>query len=380
MEKSDFNARYNIGEHIRLARKSLGLRQTDLAKMAGLPASHLSDMERGVAIPTIPTLFKVAEALNRPLEYFFQEISDHSRSLGIVFHESSIGGRAVSEFVRLAKEKSQGAVDLHIFQQASLGSARDQVQSLSQGGIHLFIDEPLSFECFSPLCGTVFLPYFFSGRDHYYRFLESPLFESEIFQPLLNQGIRLLNPGARWEGGNFELLFSQEPIFVPGDLRGKKMRTYASETARSLRRALGAEPVTVEWENVYAAFEQGDIDVLLCPSSYFSVLKLHKIAKYATILRYGYTVNLNVAVSEKEYAKLRPSVQKALTDAVAAAGIYCSDLANRQTETDLEKLSKTRGIPVIQPDTSLWRTAFETAIQTVCQTMPGDLFTGIRQL
>ncbi|MCP4629136.1 MAG: helix-turn-helix domain-containing protein [bacterium] len=366
MTKNEITSRYNIGEHIKLARKSLGLRQLDLAKMARLPASHLSDIERSAAIPTIPTLHKIGEALKRPLEYFFQEITDHPRSLGMVFQETSIGGRGVSNFVKQVKEKSQGTVNLRIYQQASLGSARDQITSLSQGGIHLFIDEPHSFELYSNICGPVFLPYFFKDRSHYYRFVESSIFDNDIYRPLLNSSIRILNPQSRWEGGNFELLFSKKPIFTPEDLKGKKMRTYVSEAAMALRRTLGAEPVAVEWENVYEAFEKGDIDVLLCPSSYFNVLKLHKVAKHATILRYGYTVNLNVVMSEKEYAKLRPSVQQALVDAADTAGVYGSELANKQTEIDLENLSGKYGVPVIQPDDVLWRSAFKDAIAKVC--------------
>jgi len=366
MAKSEIDSRYKIGEHIKLARKSMRLRQSDLAKMAGLPASHLSEIERGASIPTIPTLNKIGDALNRPLEYFFQGIDDQPRSLGMVFHENSIGGRASSKFVELIKEKSGNSISLHIYQRASLGSARDQIKSLSQGGIHIFIDEPHSFEIFSKLCGPVFLPYFFNDRSHYYKFLESPVFKNEIYQPLLENGIRILNPLSHWEGGNFELLFSRYPVFTPEDLKGKKIRTYASKTAIALRKALGAEPVTVEWEDVCDSFKKGEIDILLCPSSYFSALKLHKVAKYATILRYGYTVNLNVAISEKEYTKLRPFAQNALLEAVETTGIYCSDLAKKRTEADLENLSTQYGIPVIKPDDALWRSAFKEAISQVC--------------
>ncbi len=382
MTKEGITSRYKIGEHIKLARKSLGLRQLDLAKMAGLPASHLSDIERAAAIPTIPTLHKIGEALNRPLEYFLQEMTDAPRYLGMVFHENSIGGRAVSKFVNLVKERSKSTINLNIYQQASLGSAQDQVTSLSRGGIHLFIDEPVSFELYAGICGPVFLPYFFNDRRHYYRFVESPIYEEQIYRPLLENGIRILNPQSHWEGGNFELLFSTEPVFVPDDLKGKKMRTYASNPAVTLRKALGAIPVTVEWENVYEAFEEGEIEVLLCPSSHFRVLKLHKVARYATVLRYGYTVNLNVAISEKEYSKLRPSDQQALVEAAEVAGVYCSEFANRQTEIDLESLSEKNGVPVIQPDDTLWRKSFRAAIKTVCDRgfLSAELYNTIQKL
>ncbi len=80
----------------------------------------------------------------------------------MIFHETSIGGRAAQKFVKLVKEKSKGALNLHVYHQAKLGSARGQITSLSQGGIHLFIDEPQGFEFYSKILrGLFFLPYFF---------------------------------------------------------------------------------------------------------------------------------------------------------------------------------------------------------------------------
>ena len=62
---------YLVGDRVREARKSLKLRQADLSSNTGISASHLSDIERGVLVPTIPTLQKIGQALDRPLEYFF---------------------------------------------------------------------------------------------------------------------------------------------------------------------------------------------------------------------------------------------------------------------------------------------------------------------
>ncbi|MCK5314959.1 MAG: helix-turn-helix transcriptional regulator [Anaerolineales bacterium] len=50
---------YGIGHRIREARKSMGLRQSDLSAATGFPTSHLSDIERGVITPTNPTLHKI---------------------------------------------------------------------------------------------------------------------------------------------------------------------------------------------------------------------------------------------------------------------------------------------------------------------------------
>lgn len=344
----------------------MGLRQTDLSDMTGLPASHLSDIERQVLTPTIPTLRTISQALKRPLEYFLQEDEGRPRSMGMVIHGTSIGGQAAAKFAQLVEGKTHGEVRLRIYQHAALGTAWEQLKGLAEGAIHLYIDEPLSFEVYAELCGPVFLPCFFRNREHYHRFLRSSIFEEHICQKLLDNGIRLLNPASNWECGSFELLFSTEPIFSPGDLVGRRMRSYASEAAIALRKALGAEPVVVEWERIYEAFEGGLIDTVLVPAAYFDSVGMHKLAKHATLLRYGYTLNLMVAASDRACRKLSPSIQRALTEAMEETGAYCTQLAAQQALIDLENLSEKHGVPVVHPPQGAWRDSFTTAIRQIC--------------
>jgi TRAP-type C4-dicarboxylate transport system substrate-binding protein len=370
---------FGIGQRIRAARKSMELRQSDLSEMTGLPASHLSDIERGILLPTVPTLRKIGQALNRPLGYFFEEEDARPRSLGMVIHGSSIGGQAAAHFAQVVEEKTEGCIKPRIYHHAALGTAREQVEGLAEGAIDIYIDEPLSFEGYAGLCGWVFLPYFFRDRDHYQRFLRSSLFEEHVYRKLLNSGIRLLNPASNWECGSFELLFSMQPIFHPVDLAGRKMRSYASDAAIALRRALGARPVVVEWQLAYQAFQEGLVDAFLTPAAYFYSLGMHEVARYATFLSYGYTLNLAVAMNEREYRKLPPDVQQILSEATHEAGTYCTRLANEQTVGDLERLSEEHGLPVIQPSQAEWRGAFESAIRGAWQG-PARLYEELQSL
>jgi len=344
----------------------MGLRQGDLSAMTGLPTSHLSDIERSAITPTIPTLRKIGEALNRPLEYFLQEDSVRPRSLGMVIHRTSIGGKAAGKFAELIEAKTSGDIKLRLYQYSALGTAQEQVEALIEGAIHTYIDEMLSLEPYAELCGPVFLPYFFRDREHYYRFLQSKIFEEHVLQKLLDAGIRLLNPVSNWECGSFEVLFSTDPIYTPQDLAGRKFRSYPSRAAVALRRALGAEPVVVEWAQAFEAFEQGLIDTFLVPAAYVLSSQMHKVAKYATLLNYGYTLNLTIAVSEREYLKLSPDLQRVLVESAQEAGEYCTLLANKETVIDLRQLSEEHGIPVIHSDPKAWQARFSAAIGEIC--------------
>lgn len=67
-----------IGEKLRHRRKTLRLRQRDLAELAGVTLRGLTDLENGRANPTINLLAKIAEVLG--LELQLREKSLHASS------------------------------------------------------------------------------------------------------------------------------------------------------------------------------------------------------------------------------------------------------------------------------------------------------------
>lgn len=371
-----------IGQRVRIARKAMNLRQSDLSQMAGLSASHLSGIERAAITPSIPTLHKIGDALGRPLVYFLQAAEDEPRSMGMVIHLTSIGGQGAARFAELVEQNTGGEFKVRIYHHSALGSAREQVIGLAEGAIGIYVDELLSFEHFAELCGPVCLPYFFRDKEHFHKFLQSSIFEEFIFRRLLDNGIRLLKPVSSWESGPFEMLLSATPAFAPQDLAGRKFRSYESEAAIALRRALGADPVVVEWAKAPQAFERGLIDTFLVPVSYLSSLRPQEFANYATMLDYGYTVNLTVAVGEREYARLSPDVQQALVEAAQGAGAYCSRLVEEEREITVQLLSNEQELPVIQPDPGAWRRSFTTAIRKICEEglLPIEIYEDLQSL
>jgi transcriptional regulator with XRE-family HTH domain len=67
-----------IGQKFRDRRKALRLRQRDLAELAGVTLRGLTDLERGLANPTLKQLVKIADVLG--LEFSLIERSWHASS------------------------------------------------------------------------------------------------------------------------------------------------------------------------------------------------------------------------------------------------------------------------------------------------------------
>lgn len=63
-----------IGPRIRRARLLAGMSQDDLARKADTSGGHMSQVERGLSMPRIKTLARIAAALNTPLAYLLNSV------------------------------------------------------------------------------------------------------------------------------------------------------------------------------------------------------------------------------------------------------------------------------------------------------------------
>jgi len=62
----------NVGDRLRELREERHLSMRALARMSGLSANALSTIERGKSMPSVSTLYKLAEAMGVPITCFFR--------------------------------------------------------------------------------------------------------------------------------------------------------------------------------------------------------------------------------------------------------------------------------------------------------------------
>ncbi len=65
----EMEARRNLGNSIRDARRTRGMTQTDLATAAAVQQAEISRIERGIGNPTVATLHRLAAALGRRVAF-----------------------------------------------------------------------------------------------------------------------------------------------------------------------------------------------------------------------------------------------------------------------------------------------------------------------
>lgn len=61
---------YNFGKRLQYYRKQAGLTQTELAEKIDKSIHHITQMERGISLPSLPLFLDICIALNIPADCF----------------------------------------------------------------------------------------------------------------------------------------------------------------------------------------------------------------------------------------------------------------------------------------------------------------------
>lgn len=92
----------DISKRIRDLRKSMKLTQSQFAEMVNLSEDSIGKIERGVSVPTIDTLSKIADGLKITL----------SELLGEKQHKAKSQNQVIEDFAKYLKTKSTDDVRL----------------------------------------------------------------------------------------------------------------------------------------------------------------------------------------------------------------------------------------------------------------------------
>lgn len=73
---TDKEVNAHVGERLRLARVTLGLRLTDVAERSGLDFQLISKYERAQVRIAVDTLVKLARVLKQPIAFFYEGLDE----------------------------------------------------------------------------------------------------------------------------------------------------------------------------------------------------------------------------------------------------------------------------------------------------------------
>jgi tripartite ATP-independent transporter DctP family solute receptor len=228
-------------------------------------------------------------------------------------------------FKKMVEERTDGAIEVQVFPASQIGSDVEAVEMMQSGAIQASLVPTAKMSVFDPSLQLIDLPFLFPNREITHKFLDSEIAD-DLFKPLENIGLKGL---AFWESG-FKQITANKEIRKPEDFKGLKFRVMESPLLIEQYKTLGANPVPIDFAEVYNALQQGVVDGQENPLVSITTMRFYEVQSYMMMTNHGYLAYAFL-FSKAFWDKLSPEHQEIISKAaLEAAQLERQEVANRE--------------------------------------------------
>ena len=224
---------------------------------------------------------------------------------------------ALRRFGDLLKERSGGSLTLEIIESSAFDSERDLIEALQMGGLDLIVITTSPLYGFTNDFIKYDLPYVFPDAETARAVLDGPVGERSL-KSSVQAGLVGL---AYYENGLRHISSSRDPVRLPEDVKGLRIRTMESRVHMATFRALGATPVPLGYNDLLKHIRADLIDLQENPVSVMYSGKIYEVQKYYSFTGHFY-LPAPVFVSYGAWRKLRPLERRLLAEAARETAAY----------------------------------------------------------
>jgi tripartite ATP-independent transporter DctP family solute receptor len=281
--------------------------------------------------------------------------------LGMTINEQDSFYVCATKFSELVEERTNGAYDIQLFPNSSLGDERTMLESMQMGTLDSGIITSGPFVNFVPEFGVLDLPFLFPDNASAYKVLDGEI-GKEILSKLEDHDLKGL---AYAERGFRNLTNSVRPVRTAEDIKDLKIRVMENEVYLSAFKAMDVNAVPMAWTEALTALQQGTIQGQENPVNVIHAYKMWDSQKHVTMTRHAYAAAV-ITFSEEVFNSLPADVQEIFVQAAQEAAEYERAWVAENEEAQIADL-KANGMELIEePDLE----SFRQAVQTVYDQYP----------
>ena len=230
--------------------------------------------------------------------------------------DTQIDTRVARYFAQLVEERSGGSVTVDVFPNDQLagGNATKGIEMIAQGSVDLAAYATCTLAVIDSQLPVATIPWSFDSYTEARQVIDSTG-GAYYAERLAAKGITYIGS---FHNGFRQLTNSKTIVDDPSDLKNLKIRVPGSEVYMGFFRALGADPTSMSWSEVFTAIQQGTIDGQENGASVTSTAKMDEIQKYMTIWNYSYENDLFIA-NTRIWESLDENTRQLLTECAIEA-------------------------------------------------------------
>lgn len=273
-------------------------------------------------------------------------------SVTLTFSTQSVPGDAHTEALNIFKKEveqlSDGQITVEVYHSGQLFSQEGEQTAVRRGTVDIVYTSPPWLSEFIPYMSMFAAAYTFNGYDHMRMVYDGDIGRM-LFEDVVDElGIRPLSAfylGTR----QLNLVESVGPVRTPQDMRGVKLRVPGSPSWIAMGKALGGNPTTMAFTEVYLGLRTGAIEGQDNPLPTDKNAGFYEVTKYI-VLTDHVVDTVWPTINEKKWQSLTPKQKEWVLQAMEAAKEYV-DKTNLANEAELVEFFRNAGLTVIEdPD------------------------------
>jgi TRAP-type transport system periplasmic protein len=273
------------------------------------------------AAVALPQLAQAQDIKERKLKFTFSVAKD------------SPLGQGAYKFADLVSQKSGGKIKVDVFPAGVLGGAPQDLAGLRGGTIDF---STMATGLLSGIDKTFMIfdfPFLFNNTQEAVALVDGPV-GARMMGNLSQHGLVGLG---MWELGFRNMTNSRRPIVKADDMEGLKMRVFTSPIYIDLMKSLGANPVPLNFPELYGALESKAVDGQENPLAIIETSKFPEVQKYLSLTRHIYTA-MPMLMSKKTWDSMSETERKIIVDSEKEARAVQRKISQDEEAKVLEKL------------------------------------------
>ncbi len=264
---------------------------------------------------------------------------------------------------------TNGELEIQVYPNSEIGSNKDNLEQASRGANIITIVDPGYMADYVPDYGIMNGPFLFKTWEDI-KVLSDSDWHTDMKNQSSQKGIKVLGSGLFY--GNRHII-SGKTITTPADTKGLKIRVPSNTMWIETMKAMGANPTTLQWSEVYSGLSQGVVEAAEAPLATLYSSKLHEAKKNIALTGHFTAVTI-IATSQKIFDTLSDDNKKALETAVEEEGAVYSEI-NASSEQDWIKKLEAEGVKFNEVDQESFRAACEATYKAFPDWSPNLLDT-----
>jgi tripartite ATP-independent transporter DctP family solute receptor len=212
--------------------------------------------------------------------------------------------RAVEQFDALLRQRTGGRLSVSSLGAGDRDSENFTVAQLRAGNLDMARVNVAALHSVAPSTVVLGLPFLFRSTEHLRRVLDGPIGE-EVLASLTPSGLIGL---CFYDASPRSFYTKAKPIRTVADLRGLRVRVQPAKPWVQMAQALGAQPVVLPYNQVYAALAADTIDAAENNIASFVSERHHTVSKVYSLTEHSHSPSI-LAFSKRSWDLLSPADQ-----------------------------------------------------------------------